>query len=69
MANQYDEDDDDLDVVEEQQDSPANLRKALKRAEREKKELAEKTAEVERMRKILRYIFVRSRRLSRLRKE
>ena len=46
MANQYDEDDD-LDVVEEQQDGPANLRKALKRAEREKKELAEQLAKIQ----------------------
>ena len=46
MANQYDEDDD-LDVVEEQQDGPANLRKALKRAEKEKKELAEQLAKIQ----------------------
>ena len=49
MANQYDEDDDDLDIVEEQpqQEVPANLRKALKRAEREKKELAEQLAQIQ----------------------
>jgi hypothetical protein len=41
MANQYDEDD--FDEIEETQDAngPANLRKALKRAEKEKKDLAE----------------------------
>jgi hypothetical protein len=52
MANQYDEDDDDLDLEVEQpqqQDpnGPANLRKALKRAEREKKELAEQLAAIQ----------------------
>ena len=49
MANQYDEDDDDLDIVEEQptQDVPAGLRKALKKAEREKKELAEQLAQIQ----------------------
>ena len=53
MANQYDEDDDfDLEedeVVEQPADSkgPANLRKALKRAEREKKELAEQLANIQ----------------------
>ena len=38
MANQYE--DDDFDDIEETQDQngPANLRKALKRAEKEKKE-------------------------------
>ena len=47
MANQYD-DDDDLDAVEEQeQNAPANLRKALKRAEKEKKELAEQLASIQ----------------------
>jgi len=48
MANQYDEDDD-FDVTEETQDSngPANLRKALKRAEKEKKELAEQLAAIQ----------------------
>ena len=47
MANQYDDDEDDLDTVEEQQDGPANLRKALKRAEKEKKELAEQLAQIQ----------------------
>jgi len=53
MANQYDEDDDfDLEedeVVEQPADSkgPANLRKALKRAEKEKKELAEQLANIQ----------------------
>jgi len=48
MANQYDEDDD-FDVTEEVQDAngPANLRKALKRAEKEKKELAEQLAQIQ----------------------
>lgn len=46
MANQYDDDEDDLNTVEEQ-DGPANLRKALKRAEKEKKELAEQLAAVQ----------------------
>jgi len=48
MANQYDEDDD-FDVTEETQDDngPANLRKALKRAEREKKDLAEQLAAIQ----------------------
>jgi hypothetical protein len=46
MANQYDEDD--FDEVEvENQDGPANLRKALKRAEKEKKELAEQLAQIQ----------------------
>jgi hypothetical protein len=51
MANQYD-DDDDFDLEEEvvQQpdpNGPANLRKALKRAEREKKELAEQLSQIQ----------------------
>jgi len=48
MANQYDEDDD-FDVTEETQDAngPANLRKALKRAEKEKKDLAEQLAAIQ----------------------
>ena len=47
MANQYE--DEDYDEVEDQQDSngPANLRKALKRAEKEKKELAEQLAAIQ----------------------
>ena len=49
MANQYDDDDDDFDEVEttQDQDGPANLRKALKRAEKEKKELAEQLASIQ----------------------
>ena len=48
MANQYDEDDD-FDVVEDTQEQnvPANLRKALKRAEKEKKDLAEQLAAIQ----------------------
>ena len=48
MANQYDEDDD-FDVTEDTQDTngPANLRKALKRAEKEKKELTEQLAAIQ----------------------
>jgi len=47
MANQYDEDD--FDEVEDTQDTngPANLRKALKRAEKEKKELTEQLAAIQ----------------------
>jgi hypothetical protein len=47
MANQYE--DDDFDDVEETQDAngPANLRKALKRAEKEKKELADQLAAIQ----------------------
>ena len=47
MANQYDEDD--FDEIEETQDAngPANLRKALKRAEKEKKELAEQLSVIQ----------------------
>ena len=49
MANQYDEDDDFDDVEETQQEQnvPANLRKALKRAEKEKKDLAEQLAAIQ----------------------
>jgi len=47
MANQYE--DDDFDEIEDTQDAngPANLRKALKRAEKEKKELAEQLAAIQ----------------------
>jgi len=47
MANQYE--DDDFDDIEEIQDAngPANLRKALKRAEKEKKDLAEQLAAIQ----------------------
>lgn len=48
MANQYEEDEDDFDTEETQQsDGPANLRKALKRAEKEKKELTEQLAQIQ----------------------
>ena len=49
MANQYDEDDD-FDAVEETQsdpNGPANLRKALKRAEKEKKELSDQLTAIQ----------------------
>ena len=47
MANQYE--DDDFDDIEETQDQngPANLRKALKRAEKEKKDLTEQLAAIQ----------------------
>ena len=48
MANQYD--DDDFDLEEEAQpdpNGPANLRKALRRAEKEKKELAEQLSKIQ----------------------
>lgn len=47
MANQYEDDEDDYDVEETQDNGPANLRKALKRAEKEKKELAEQLASIQ----------------------
>ena len=50
MANQYDDDlDDDLDLESAPADpnGPANLRKALKRAEKEKKDLAEQLAQIQ----------------------
>jgi hypothetical protein len=53
MANQYDDDlDDDLDIEDEpnQQvdpNGPANLRKALKREQREKKQLSEQLAQIQ----------------------
>jgi hypothetical protein len=50
MANQYEDDEDDLDIEETQQvdpNGPANLRKALKRAEKEKKELAEQLSAIQ----------------------
>ena len=47
MANQYE--DDDFDDIEEttDQNGPANLRKALKRAEKEKNDLAEQLAAIQ----------------------
>jgi hypothetical protein len=51
MANQYEDDEDDFDMEDEQPQAvdpgPANLRKALKRAEREKKDLAEQLASIQ----------------------
>jgi len=50
MANQYEDDEDDFDDVEEvvqDPNGPANLRKALKRAEREKKAMAEQLAQIQ----------------------
>ena len=50
MANQYEEDEDDLDLDDQpqgDQNGPANLRKALKRAEREKKELSDQLASIQ----------------------
>ena len=47
MANQYDDEDDDLDTTQEVDNGPANLRKALKRAEKEKKELVEQLASIQ----------------------
>jgi len=48
MANQYDDDEDDVYTDDQtQSDGPANLRKALKRAEKEKKELAEQLASIQ----------------------
>jgi len=51
MANQYEDDEDDFDLEEAPQQAdpngPANLRKALKRAEREKKELAEQLNQIQ----------------------
>jgi len=48
MANQYDDDDnDDMDQTIDSDSGPANLRKALKRAEKEKKELAEQLANIQ----------------------
>ena len=48
MANQYEDDEDDVYTDDQtQSDGPANLRKALKRAEKEKKELAEQLASIQ----------------------
>jgi hypothetical protein len=51
MANQYEDDEDDLDFEDTPQQAdpngPANLRKALKRAEKEKKELTEQLNEIQ----------------------
>ena len=48
MANQYeDEDYDEVEETQQDPNGPANLRKALKRAEKEKKELAEQLAAIQ----------------------
>jgi len=47
MANQYEDDEDDLDVETSQNEAPANLRKALKREQKEKAALLERLATVE----------------------
>jgi hypothetical protein len=48
MANQYEDDEDDFVTEETETDNgPANLRKALKRAEKEKKELSEQLAQIQ----------------------
>ena len=48
MANQYEDDEDDFVNEEAEADNgPANLRKALKRAEKEKKELSEQLAQIQ----------------------
>jgi len=51
MANQYEDEDDDLDLedtpAQVDPNGPANLRKALKRAEKEKKDLAEQLAKIQ----------------------
>ena len=48
MANQYEDDEDDfVNETAETDNGPANLRKALKRAEKEKKELADQLAQIQ----------------------
>ena len=48
MANQYeDEDYDEVEETQQDPNGPANLRKALKRAEKEKKELAEQLTAIQ----------------------
>jgi len=48
MANQYEDDEDDfVNETAESDNGPANLRKALKRAEKEKKELAYQLAQIQ----------------------
>ena len=48
MANQYEDDEDDFVNEEAEADNgPANLRKALKRAEKEKKELSDQLAQIQ----------------------
>jgi len=48
MANQYEDDEDDfVNEYAESDNGPANLRKALKRAEKEKKELSDQLAQIQ----------------------
>jgi hypothetical protein len=48
MANQYEDDEDDfVNETAESDNGPANLRKALKRAEKEKKELSDQLAQIQ----------------------
>ena len=47
MANQYEDDEDDFVNEAESDNGPANLRKALKRAEKEKKELSDQLAQIQ----------------------
>ena len=48
MANQYEDDEDDfVNETAESDNGPANLRKALKRAEKEKKDLADQLAQIQ----------------------
>jgi hypothetical protein len=47
MANQYEDDEDDFVNESESDNGPANLRKALKRAEKEKKELTDQLAQIQ----------------------
>ena len=47
MANQYEDDEDDFVNEAESDNGPANLRKALKRAEKEKKELTDQLAQIQ----------------------
>jgi len=47
MANQYEDDEDDFVTDAELDNGPANLRKALKRAEKEKKELSDQLAQIQ----------------------
>ena len=49
MANQYEDDTDDLDIDDSvtNDSGPANLRKALKRAEKDKKDLADQLAQIQ----------------------
>ena len=46
MANQYEDDEDDLDVVDQDQNAPANLRKALKASQKREKEMSDQLAQL-----------------------